>query len=125
MGTLKEKLSYLSETKEAIKQALIKQQVTVTDEDTFRSYADKISGIEGGGGSIQKIDAGENETELPYGEIRAISIVDFQVVYYINEKTQVKGIVRMEQQKGNDRYFQKVRLHIGDRGIDDLGFPDL
>lgn len=35
MGTLKEKLSYLSETKEAIKQALIKQQVTVTDEDTF------------------------------------------------------------------------------------------
>lgn len=51
MGTLKEKLSYLSETKEAIKQALIKQQVTVTDEDTFRSYADKISGIEGGGGS--------------------------------------------------------------------------
>lgn len=50
MGTLKEKLSYLSETKEAIKQALIKQQVTVTDEDTFRSYADKISGIEGGGG---------------------------------------------------------------------------
>lgn len=93
MGTLKEKLSYLSETKEAIKQALIKQQVMVTDEDTFRSYADKISGIEGGGGSIQKIDAGENETELPYGEIRAISIVDFQVVYYINEKTQVKGIV--------------------------------
>ena len=87
MGTLKEKLSYLSETKEAIKQALIKQQVTVTDEDTFRSYADKIAGIEGGGGSIQKIDAGENETELPYGEIRAISIVDFQVVYYINEKT--------------------------------------
>lgn len=93
MGTLKEKLSYLSETKEAIKQALIKQQITVTDEDTFRSYADKISGIEGGGGSIQKIDAGENETELSYGEIRAISIVDFQVVYYINEKTQVKGIV--------------------------------
>ena len=66
MGTLKEKLSYLSETKEAIKQALIKQQVTVTDEDTFRSYADKISGIEGGGGSIQKIDAGENETGVLY-----------------------------------------------------------
>lgn len=55
MGTLKEKLSYLSETKEAIKQALIKQQVTVTDEDTFRSYADKIAGIEGGGGGSKVI----------------------------------------------------------------------
>ena len=50
MGTLKEKLNYLLETKEAIKQALIKQQVTVTEGDTFRSYADKIAGIEGGGG---------------------------------------------------------------------------
>ena len=55
MGTLKEKLSYLSETKEAIKQALITQQVTVTDEDTFRSYADKIAGIEGGGGGSKVI----------------------------------------------------------------------
>jgi hypothetical protein len=55
VGTLKEKLSYLSETKEAIKQALIKQQVTVTDEDTFRSYADKIAGIEGGGGGSKVI----------------------------------------------------------------------
>ena len=55
MGTLKEKLIYLSETKEAIKQALIKQQVTVTDEDTFRSYADKIAGIEGGGGGSKVI----------------------------------------------------------------------
>lgn len=55
MGTLKEKLSYLSETKEAIKQALIKQQVTVTEGDTFRSYADKIAGIEGGGGGSKVI----------------------------------------------------------------------
>ncbi len=60
MGTLKEKLSYLSETKEAIKQALIKQQVTVTDEDTFRSYADKIAGIEGGGGGS---NAGSIDTD--------------------------------------------------------------
>ena len=60
MGTLKEKLSYLSETKEAIKQALIKLQVTVTDEDTFRSYADKIAGIEGGGGGS---NAGSIDTD--------------------------------------------------------------
>lgn len=60
MGTIKEKLNYLLETKEAIKQALIKQQVTITNKDTFRSYADKIAGIEGGGGGS---NAGSIDTD--------------------------------------------------------------
>ena len=50
MGTINDKLTYLEETKELIKQAIVDKGVEVNDTDTFRSYADKISEIEGGGG---------------------------------------------------------------------------
>lgn len=51
MGTTAEKLHYLNVTKQAIKQAIIDMGVDVSDEDTFRSYADLIRDITGGGGS--------------------------------------------------------------------------
>ena len=41
----RKKLSHLSETKDLIKAALIEKGQSVSDTDTFRSYADKISGI--------------------------------------------------------------------------------
>ena len=47
---LKDKLEYLNETKQAIKQAIIDKGQAVADADTFRSYAEKISAIEAGGG---------------------------------------------------------------------------
>lgn len=46
MKTLNEKLSYLAETKAVIKDALVEQGQTVTDSDSFRSYADKIKAID-------------------------------------------------------------------------------
>lgn len=42
---LVQKLNYLLGTKEAIKEAIINKKVEVDDSDTFRSYADKINGI--------------------------------------------------------------------------------
>ena len=48
MGTIAEKLDYLKQTKEDIKQALINKDVEVSDTDTFRSYADKINSIKTG-----------------------------------------------------------------------------
>lgn len=45
MGTIAEKLEYLDETKTQIKNALISKGATIADDDTFRSYADKISQI--------------------------------------------------------------------------------
>lgn len=55
MGTISEKLTYLEETKELIKQAIVDKGVEVNDTDTFRSYADKISEIEGGGGGGETV----------------------------------------------------------------------
>jgi hypothetical protein len=55
MKTLNKKLTYLAETKAAIKTAIVEKGQTVEDTDTFRSYADKIRAIEagGGGGSVE------------------------------------------------------------------------
>ena len=46
MGTTAEKLSYLNETKQAIKTAIQGKGVSVADSDTFRSYAQKIANID-------------------------------------------------------------------------------
>ena len=45
MGTITDKLSYLAETKEEIKKAIIGRGQTIEDTDTFRSYATKIANI--------------------------------------------------------------------------------
>ena len=39
MGTINEKLNYLLQTKENIKQAIKEKGVEITDSDSFRSYA--------------------------------------------------------------------------------------
>ena len=44
-----DKLSYLAQTKTAIKDAIVEKGVDVSSSDTFRSYAEKIRAIEGGG----------------------------------------------------------------------------
>lgn len=52
MGTIAEKLTYLNATKTAIKNAIIGKGVSVSDSDTFRSYAQKIGAIETGGSTV-------------------------------------------------------------------------
>lgn len=49
MGTLKEKLEYIADTKDAIKDAIEAKGVTVASTATFRDYADKIGEISSGG----------------------------------------------------------------------------
>lgn len=48
MGTTADKINYLNGTKAAIKEAIVNKGVSVSDSDTFRSYAEKIGDIEGG-----------------------------------------------------------------------------
>lgn len=45
MSTVAEKITYLNDTKSAIKNALVARGVSVSNSDTFRSYADKIGEI--------------------------------------------------------------------------------
>lgn len=46
MGTINDKLEYLNQTKQDIKQAIINKGQNITEEDTFRSYVDKINDIQ-------------------------------------------------------------------------------
>lgn len=48
MGDINDKLDYLETTKSLIKQAIQNKGVTVSDTDTFRSYATKIAEIKSG-----------------------------------------------------------------------------
>lgn len=48
MGTITDKLNKLAETKSAIKTAIVNKGVSISDTDTFASYASKIASIEGG-----------------------------------------------------------------------------
>lgn len=53
-GTTYDKLEYLNETKRQIRQAIINKGQSVSVNDTFRSYADKIAAISGGGSPVLK-----------------------------------------------------------------------
>lgn len=55
MGTIADKLSYLNNTKTSIKNAIISKGVNISDNDTFRDYADKINEI---GETIEKTKFG-------------------------------------------------------------------
>lgn len=46
MSTLTDKLNYLNAIKGELKDAIVAKGVPVSDTDTFRSYADKISSID-------------------------------------------------------------------------------
>lgn len=62
---LQDNLAYLEETKKQIKQAIIDKGQSVLDEDTFRSYANKIGAIETG---IDTSDATASENDIASGK---------------------------------------------------------
>lgn len=55
-NTISDKLTYLEGTKSAIKDAIVAKGVAVEDTATFRSYAEKIGEISGGGGKVNLND---------------------------------------------------------------------
>lgn len=72
-GTTVDKLNYLNDTKEEIKEAIINKNVEVEDTDTFRSYADKISSIPAGEpelsiGGKNPVLVKEYHEEIPFSE---------------------------------------------------------
>ena len=62
---LQDNLNYLNETKSQIKQAIIEKGQPITDEDTFRSYANKIENIETG---VDTSDANATSSDLLVGK---------------------------------------------------------
>lgn len=77
MGTINEKLTYLNETKEAIKTAITNKGVTVEDADTFRSYAEKIDSIVGGASIDTYIETSFESSEKYIGTKAIKELPDF------------------------------------------------
>lgn len=65
-NTISDKLEYLEGTKSAIKDAIVAKGVAVEDTATFRSYAEKIGEISGGGGG--KVNLNDYGLTLAYSK---------------------------------------------------------
>jgi hypothetical protein len=80
--TISDKLRYLGETKTLIKEAIQNKGVPVSDTDPFRTYADKISQIQAGGGSGgsggEVIEAIVDESALPIEADKKVVVANIQ-----------------------------------------------
>ena len=65
MSTLQDELDYLQETKVLIKEAIINKGQDITDQDSFRSYVNKIDSIETG---IDTSDATATVSDIVEGK---------------------------------------------------------
>jgi hypothetical protein len=109
-----DKLNYLNETKEAIKTALVEKGVSVSDSDTFRSYADKIGEISSGG-------SGGSSTKYGLNLDNILGDVD------------ENGVLQAPTSKANLNFagvtnIGKSALNYAFKGasyIDSITFPDL
>ena len=70
MSTLQDELDYLQETKVLIKEAIINKGQDITDQDSFRSYVDKIDNIETG---IDTSDATATVSDIANGKTAYIN----------------------------------------------------
>lgn len=70
--SVKDKLDYLQDTKQAIKTAIQSKGQSVSDTDTFRSYADKINAITTGGGGDGVAEVYKNIVERTITEINDV-----------------------------------------------------
>ena len=84
-NTIQDKLAYLEETKGLIKEAIIAKGGTVSDEDTFRSYADKISSIQSGG-SIAGAPSGIRFSNSTF------TTVPVEIIPYLEAQTDLSGM---------------------------------
>ena len=86
-NTIQDKLAYLEETKGLIKEAIIAKGGTVSDEDTFRSYANKIKTIQaGGGGSIAGAPSGMKFVNSTF------TTVPTEILPYLEQQADLSGI---------------------------------
>ena len=75
MSSIEDKLLYLKQTKSLIRDAIEEKGQSITDQDTFRSYVDKIKNIESGSGDVKlfkSLDELTSSTDNKEGDIALI-----------------------------------------------------
>lgn len=94
MWTIAEKLRHLVETKTAIKNAITAKGVSVSDHDTFRSYATKIEAIQGN----------EDNIEIPIST--DLNKIYFRVDYEAEDTLNI-------MMSGGDQYWNISMMYYG------------
>lgn len=84
---LQDNLNYLNDTKTLIKQAIIDKGQEVSEDDTFRSYANKIEAIETG---VDTSDATATPNDLVYPKTAYVN--GTKIAGAITEKTEPLGV---------------------------------
>ena len=109
-NTTADKLNYLSETKAAIKQAIVDKGVTVDDSTTFRDYADKIGDISGGAtGEIEVLKTAPSVLDLK-GMITKVDLSNIDVSQVTSLKEaflnfeNLSEIISLEKLKSNHTF---------------------
>lgn len=101
-----DKLSYLLDTKAAIKAAIINHGVSVSDTDTFRSYADKILAIPTGG------DGGSTG-----GESNEDALLTGRIVTYTNNRIDYLRDQGLANYENLESITLSNVLEIGEEGL--------
>lgn len=135
MGTTAEKLIYLNETKTAIRDAIEAQGVEVGEDASFRSYADRIAEIQGGGGSsgggLMFVTITDGVPSHSYQEIREAfeSEIDVALIYPDSDMLILPLVgfdgtdaARFELISQTNRYAYLVYAHGGVADASDMGY---
>ena len=85
-NTIQDKLAYLGETKGLIKQAIVAKGVSVSESDTFRSYANKIEAIQTGGGGTVNLPDGTKFVNSTF------TTISDSIISYLETQTDLSGI---------------------------------
>ena len=103
MSTIAQKITYLNETKQLLKQSLNDLGAKITDEDTFRSYVDKINQL--------AEELPQDETE----EAQFMATID-KLEYINNTKNLIKNALntKFNSQIGDGDTFRSYAQKIDD-----------
>lgn len=113
-STIIEKLDYLEGTKTSIKNAIISKGQEVTENDTFRSYAQKIAAIETG---IDTSDATATAEDIKAGKTAYVDGEKIEGIHVDEDLTSVlnaqdQKIAELEAALENKTAGGKVKLNI-------------
>lgn len=105
-----DKLTYLEGTKSAIKDSIISKGVAVSDSDTFRSYADKISQISAGGVDVTAAGmtfAYANLTGDNFSKIEWSAKENMRYLFYTSK---IGGTIDLNDRMDSNTYYQTERM---------------
>lgn len=118
MGTLKDKLDYLEETKRLLREELNKAGATITDEDTFRSYVEKVADASGCGYITNAFLHAYNGTP------EQTVITDLMGDYSATSNAAYFPAIRYPDLKSEDGSLIEAVVPFGARGVGETASPN-